>query len=370
MAEEEDDSQKTEDPSDRKLSKAKEKGQVAQSQEVKHWTILLGATAGLIFLAPFMATNIRTTIYPFIEKPDVIPAELESMTTLLAGLSADIGLILAPFMGLMVLLAIFSNVAQFGLIFSPEKVKPDLSKISLIKGAKRMFSSRAVVEFLKGILKLIVVGVVSFAMAIPMLGDLELMPFMNLVQSLDRIHIIAILLTVGTVMVMTVVAALDFMYQRYKFLQQMKMSKQEVKDEYKQSEGDPQIKARIRKVRLERSQQRMMAAVPEADVVITNPTHYSVALEYKIEEMPAPKVVAKGIDHLAMRIREVAEANGVPLVENPPLARAIYASVELDEEIPPEHFKAGAEVIGFVMRQRGDLPGEGNPSPEDVPPVE
>ncbi|MEE8214176.1 MAG: EscU/YscU/HrcU family type III secretion system export apparatus switch protein, partial [Alphaproteobacteria bacterium] len=214
----------------------------------------------------------------------------------------------------------------------------------------------ALMEFLKGILKLLAVGVVSFSMALPMLKDLTLIPYYEITQMMDRINIIAILLAVGTVGVMTVIAALDFAYQKYSFKKQMMMSKQEVKDEQKQSEGDPQIKARIRKVRMERAQQRMMAAVPEADVVITNPTHYSIALEYKMDDMTAPKLVAKGIDHLAMRIREVAKAHDVPIVENPPLARALYAGVELDEEIPPEHFKAVAEVIGFVMRQRGTLP--------------
>ena len=157
-------------------------------------------------------------------------------------------------------------------------------------------------------------------------------------------------------MVMTAIAGLDYLYQRYLFMKQMKMSKQDVKDEHKQSEGDPQVKARIRKLRAERAQRRMMAAVPEADVVITNPTHYAVALMYKMEEMTAPKLVAKGVDSLAFRIRQVAEENDVPLVENPPLAWALYSAVELDEEIPPEHYKAVAEVIGYVLRLRGDVP--------------
>jgi flagellar biosynthetic protein FlhB len=263
-------------------------------------------------------------------------------------------------------IALFSNIVQFGLIFAPEKIKPDIKKVSLISGVKRMFGPRALMEFLKGILKLLAVGIVAFSMALPMLQDLTLIPYYDLAQVMDRINIIAILLAIGTVGVMTVIAALDFAYQKHAFKKKMMMSKQEVKDEHKQSEGDPQIKARIRKVRMERAQQRMMAAVPEADVVITNPTHYSIALEYKMDDMTAPKLVAKGIDHLAMRIREVAKAHDVPIVENPPLARALYAGVELGEEIPPEHFKAVAEVIGFVMRQRGTLPpledqAEGDP---------
>jgi flagellar biosynthetic protein FlhB len=178
---------------------------------------------------------------------------------------------------------------------------------------------------------------------------------MELGNSLDRIIIVSTALAAGTIGVMTLVAVMDFAFQKQQFTKKMRMSKQEVKDEHKQSEGDPHVKARIRKIRTERAQQRMMAAVPDADVVITNPTHYSIALEYKMDDMAAPKLVAKGVDHLAMRIREVAEAHNIPLVENPPLARALYAGVEINEEIPAEHFKAVAEVIGFIMRKRGDL---------------
>ena len=356
MAEEEDDSQKTEEPSDRKLTKAKEKGQVAQSQEIKSWAILLGGTTGLVILAPFMAANIRKTVLPFLEMPHAIATDSGNLRLLLANLAQDIGLILAPILGLLMVIALFATVSQVGLIFATEKITPDIGKLSLIKGAKKLVSSRAIVEFLKGIFKLLVVGAVSFALVLPLLSDLTMMPFMEIGTSVDRILDIAIILGVGTVSVMTVIAALDFAYQKHMFKKQMRMSKHEVKEEQKQTEGDPHVKARIRKVRMERAQQRMMAAVPDADVVVTNPTHYSVALEYKMDEMPAPKVVAKGVDHLAIRIREVAEAHDVPLVENPPLARALYASVELDEEISPEHFKAVAEIIGFVMRKRGDLP--------------
>jgi flagellar biosynthetic protein FlhB len=366
---EEDDSQKTEDPTDKKLSKAKQKGQVAQSQEIKSWMILLGGTAGLVFMAPFIGNSVRETIQPFIMNPHSVPVDFDHLLLLVATLAGDVGIILSPLLALLFVIALFANIAQFGLIFAPEKIKPDLNKLSLISGVKRMFSSKALMEFLKGILKLLAVGVVSFSMALPMLKDLTLIPFYDLSQMMDRINIIAILLAVGTIGVMTVIAALDFAYQKYSFKKQMMMSKQEVKDEQKQSEGDPHVKARIRKVRMERAQQRMMAAVPEADVVITNPTHYSIALEYKIEEMPAPKLVAKGVDHLAMRIREVAKAHDVPIVENPPLARALYAGVELDEEIPPEHFKAVAEVIGFVMRERGALP-PAESQPEGEPPVQ
>lgn len=351
----EDDASKTEDPTEKKLQDARGKGQVAQSQEIKSWAILLGGTAGLMFLAPFIANGVTSVSRAFIESPHAISANFGHLRKVFADVAMDIGLVLAPLFLLLVIIAIAANIGQFGLIWSFEKIMPDLKKISLIAGVKRMFSSRTVMEFLKGIAKLIIVGVVAFGLAIPLLVDIEIIAFKDFLYSLDRIHTIAIYLAAGTVAVMTVIAALDLIYQRMKHSKEMRMTKQEVKDEHKQSEGDPQVKARIRQIRAERAQNRMMASVPEADVVITNPTHYSIALQYKMEEMAAPKLVAKGVDHLAFRIREVAEDNDIPIVENPPLARALYASVEIDEEIPGEHFTAVAEVIGYVMRMRGQL---------------
>jgi flagellar biosynthetic protein FlhB len=355
---EEDDASKTEEPTNRKLSKAREKGQVVLSQEVKNWTILLGGAGAMIFMAPGIMTDVRLLLYKFIQSPHAIPFDIPHLRLLMSNLLLDVGWILIPLMVLLVVLAIASSVAHWGLIWAPSKIKPDPSKISLIKGAKTKFSLRSIVEFVKGIAKIVLVSLVAVALVTPFLGDVALIPTFELVQTLDRIHIIAIWLMVGTVMVMTVIAALDFLYQKYTHLKQMRMTKHDVKDEQKQSEGDPLIRARIRKMRMERVQQRMMAALPEADVVVTNPTHYAVALNYKMDDMPAPMLVAKGVDFLAQRIREVAEENDVPIVENPPLARALYATVEIDEEIPEEHYKAVAEIIGYVMRLRGDLPAE------------
>ena len=253
MAEEEDDSQKTEDPSDRKLLKARERGEVAQSQEVKTWLILLGGTAGLILMGPSIGSGIRDISNPFIENAHAIPTDFDHLRLMLNNLSMELGLLLAPIMGLLLLLAIVSNVAQFGFMFAPEKVKFDASKISLLKGAKRMFSQRAIMEFLKGILKLFAVGAVSFYLAMPWLEDLTLMVRMEFGHSLDRIIIISSALAAGTIGVMTLVAIMDFAFQKHQFTKKMRMTKQEVKDEHKQSEGDPHVKARIRKIRTEQS---------------------------------------------------------------------------------------------------------------------
>ncbi|TCS63039.1 flagellar biosynthesis protein FlhB [Varunaivibrio sulfuroxidans] len=353
---EEDDSQKTEDPTDRKLSNAREKGQVGSSQEVKSAMIILGGALSLAVLAPWMARNVKDVITVFIAQPDAFSVNLFDLRTLMTNVLERLGWIVAPVFGGLFVLAIFASVAQTGLLIAPSKLAPELSKISLLKGATRMFSTRSLVEFVKGVIKLIIVSLVAFGLTIPLMQDVRLMADYDMVAILDRIHKISVMLAVGTLGVMVAISVLDFFYQKFEFTKSMKMSKQEVKDEHKQSEGDPQIKARIRRIRAERANQRMMSAVPEADVVVTNPTHYAVAMSYSMESMSAPRVVAKGVDTLAFRIRDVAKANDVPVVENPPLARALYAAVELDEEIPAEHYNAVAEVIGYVMRLKGKIP--------------
>ncbi|MDA0998191.1 MAG: flagellar biosynthesis protein FlhB [Proteobacteria bacterium] len=353
---EEDDAQKTEDPSDKKLSRARDKGQVAQSQEVKSWAVLLAGTFGIVFMAAFMAAQIRASGTRFIEMPHAMSADFESLLALLTGAVVDAMLASAPLFALLVVFALASNVVQVGFLLAPDKIMPDLSKLSLVSGSKRMLSSKAVVEFLKGIAKLVLVAAVAFGVTLPLLGDIELVPGVPIDETIRRIYEISIRLAASAVAVMTAIAGLDFAYQKFSFTKDMRMSKQEVKDEHKQSEGDPQVKAKIRALRQQRARQRMMSRVPEADVVITNPTHYAVALQYKMDEMSAPVLVAKGMDHIAFKIREVAEENDIPIVENAPLARALYASVDLEDQIPTEHFIAVAEVIGYVMRLKGKLP--------------
>jgi flagellar biosynthesis protein FlhB len=353
---EDDDSQKTEDPTEKRKAKTRTDGDVASSQEIKSWAALLGGAFGLLLLSPGVANSIRMISSKFIESPHAMPLDAEHFRLMFADVLIDTGIAVAPVMGLLMLMGFASNVGQTGFIWAPKKIAPELKKISLLKGAKRMVSLRAVNEFAKGILKLTLVTVVALMVAVPLLTDLTLFIERDIRAMLERLLLVSVWFTVASVAVMTMIAAIDLAYQKYTQFKQMKMSKQEVKDENKQSEGDPQVKARIRQIRAERAQQRMMASVPEADVIITNPTHYAIALRYKIEEMQAPLLVAKGVDSLAMRIRETAEEYDIPIVENPPLARALYAAVDIDEEVPAEHYMAVAEVIGYVMRMRGELP--------------
>jgi flagellar biosynthetic protein FlhB len=253
-------------------------------------------------------------------------------------------------------MALAGHVLQTGFAFSAERLKPDLSKLSPLSGLKRIFGLEGLSNLVKGFLKIAIVGTAVWTTLWPMRGQLTLLLDESTADMAgDMVHLI-IRILIAALAVLAVIAVLDYSLQRYRFLQRNRMSKQEVKDEMKQTDGDPAVKARIRKVRIERSRRRMMAQVPEATVVITNPTHYAVALKYESGKMAAPVCVAKGMDALALRIRAVAEEADVPIVENPPLARALYASVELDEAVPPEQYKAVAQVIGYVMRLTGALP--------------
>ncbi len=350
MSEDSDDASKTEDPTDKKLSKGRDKGQVAQSQEIRSWAVLVAGTLVLTMMSPWLMGNVSDAVTPFLARPHTYDLDPGDLQRLIASVTSDLGIILWPVFALISVAAVASNLAQFGLLWASEKLKPELNKISPIAGVKRVFSLKQVIEFVKGIIKLSVVAVIALAASIPLMTDLELVPGFHLLFTLDRLYDIAIRLALATIAVMAAVAFLDYLYQRYAFMKQMRMTKQEVKDEHKSSEGDPQIKSRIRSLRIERFRQRMFSALSDrADVVVTNPTHYAVALEYKIDSMPAPVLVAKGVDHIAHRIKEVAEYNEIPIVENPALARALYSAVELEDEIPPEHYVAVAEVIGYVM---------------------
>jgi flagellar biosynthetic protein FlhB len=248
-----------------------------------------------------------------------------------------------------------SSLAQTGWLVTFSKITPDLGKLSPFRGLSRIFSMPGLVEFGKSIAKLILVAVLFYVALHSRIQALPLLPTMELPSILSFLHqaLVRLLFTVAFVDI--VIAAADYMFQRHSMMKKLRMTKQEVKDENRQTEGDPMVKARLRNMRAQRARQRMMAAVPKADVVVTNPTHYACALKYDPETMNAPVLVAKGQDLVALRIREMAEQHGISIVENPPLARALYAAVEIDREIPPEQYKAVAEVISYVFRLKGKL---------------
>jgi flagellar biosynthetic protein FlhB len=356
MAENDDDSQKTEEPTQKRLTDSRNRGEVAQSREVANWFMLFSAAVAVALFAPFSAEKIVHATYQFFEQPHDIPVTPESLRQLFLDLGWSVGLALAAPIGLFLIAAVSSSLVQHGLLFAPEKLKPSLKKISPLSGAKRMFSLRSLTELLKGLVKISLVAAVALVVIMPVFEKVALLPAMALPISLGVLHDTMIRMLVGVVAVVTALALLDYFYQIYEHRKKMRMTQQEVRDEMRQSEGDPHIKARLRQIRTERARQRMMQAVPEADVVITNPTHYAIALKYDQEEMEAPRVVAKGIDEVARRIRETAEEHEVAIFENPPLARALYGAVEIDEYIKPEHYQAVAEIIAFVMGIKTDRP--------------
>lgn len=357
MAEDQqDDSQKTEEPTEKRLREAREKGDVAKSQEVGHWFMILGFTLIVAFLLPGMANDIGLAMLPFFERPHLMRVDSRSIEGVLSEASWDVASALLLPMAILVAAAILSGLLQTGVLFSAERMKPKLEKISLIRGFTRQFSMKALAEFLKGVFKLTVVGAVIALVLWPEKDTIPQITTLEMPQFASHVVWLSLKVLIAALAVMTVIAALDFLFQRQQHMKQMRMSKQELKDEYKQTEGDPMIKARLRQIRTERARQRMMSAVPESDVVVTNPTHFAVALRYRHGEDQAPRVTAKGADNIAFKIREIAEAHEIPIVENPPLARTLFDGVELDQEVPPEHYQAVAEVISYVMRLKGNAP--------------
>ncbi len=349
---EEDESQKTEEPTPKKLREAQEKGEVPQSQELKTWFMLATGTAVLASVGGYIGMRMVNPFASILSNLHSLNLDEVGVINIVMGVVYSVFILLLIPFGAFVVAAILSVRSQHASVFTFEKIQPKLSKISPLGGLKRMFSSRMLVEFAKITAKLIAVAAVITAIVYPERDRLDTLMLLSFADIVSVIETTAVRLMLGVLLLLTVIAALDYSYQRYQHHKKLRMSKQEIKDEHKQTDGDPQVKGRLRSIRMERARQRMMAAVPDSDVVITNPTHFAVALEYKHGEMEVPKLVAKGVDTVAFKIRELAEEYQIPVVENPPLARALFASVELEEEVPPDHYKAVAEVISYVMKLR------------------
>lgn len=347
--------QRTEAPSGKKLARARQQGQVVQSREINTWFMLLAATGVLMVGATPIAQTIAKALAVFVTPANFIGTDGDVHWELLSDSLARVGVALAVPMLVAVVAAIAGTVVQIGLLFATEKFKFDITRLSPLAGLQRLFSWRSLVELPKNIAKIGVVALVAWWVAMPSVAQLKRMAAQSFEHLPFELYHLTLRLMFGVLAVVTILAFADYAYQRFSFMRSMRMTKQEVKEEFKQAEGDPKIKARLRQIRNERARKRMMAAVPKASVVITNPTHYAVALQYELGEAGAPKVVAKGVDLLAQRIRELAQEHDVPVVENPPLARALYASVEIDREIPPEHYKAVAEIISYVFRLKGKI---------------
>lgn len=346
---------KTEEPTEKKLREARQKGQVAVSREVNNWIMLLAGTILVAGFGPSLMTKLKAHLKSYIEHAHEMPGMPGGITVVLGdSMSALMSILGLPILFLFCA-ALVGPFIQVGPLMAPEAIQPKLSKISPMQGFQRLFSKRSLVEFAKGILKISAIALVGFILMIPFYETMEHTIGLPVGTLLVELRSLFIRLMLGVLTVLVVIMVADVLYTRIEYTEKQKMTKQEVKDEYKQTEGDPHVKGKLRQLRMEKSRQRMMAAVPEADVVITNPTHFSIALKYDPDEMDAPVCVAKGHDELALRIREIAKENDVVIYEAPPLARALYDLVEIDEIIPPDQYKAVAEVISYVFRLKGKL---------------
>ncbi len=340
--------EKTEQPSSKKLEDARKKGQVAKSIEVNSLAIVVTGLITIFFLQSYIGQRVSSFSINIFNSLDVLPNKLSLLSNLAFDWFMFFFSVMAPIMTAIVIVGLASNIAQVGFKLSPEALQPKFSKLNPVSGIKRIFSSRSVVEILKTVLKFFVIALFTYLI----LSDLiiasayldNLNPSEIIIFMLDN----AFSLLWKIALLYAVIAAIDFVYQRYKFRKDMMMTKQEVKEEMKQLEGDPTVKGRIRKMQMQAAQQRMMANLPTADVVITNPTHYAVALKYDMTKDSAPEVIAKGVDLLAQRIKKVAAEHNIPLHEDRELARALYKMCDVGDKIPPSLFKAVAQVLAYV----------------------
>jgi flagellar biosynthetic protein FlhB len=354
MAEDnQDQEQKTEQPTQKRLEEAYKKGNVPFSREVSSFLMLAMLAITVTWLAPTIFKNTRNLLVPFLADADSIPTDRIGLGHVLSKLAfGSVGVLALPLIGT-VFIALAASFLQNGFNLSLDPILPRLDKISPIAGLKRLFSLRSLVEMLKSMAKIFIVGFVAFIAVYPELVHIRQLPNSSTQALLIFLAMLAMRMTMGVAIAMFFIMLFDVLWQRFQFMKSLRMSRQEVRDEFKQTEGDPMIKQRLRRLRQQRARKRMMAAVPKSDVVITNPTHFAVALQYDSKQMKAPLVTAKGQDLVAMKMREVAREHNVPVVENPPLARALYSSTEIDKEIPIVHYEAVAKIISYVYQLKG-----------------
>jgi len=345
--------EKTEVPTEKKRRESREEGQVAFSKELSSAALLAGIVLTLVATSPIILDAMRQLMSQIFR--DLAQSEelsIDSIFTLSGEILSIILPAFAPFVAVIIFVGIFASVLQVGVLITFKAIAPKFNKISPLTGLKRLFSSQSLADFLKSMAKLIIVGFVGYLTYIDKITELNGLS-VSTPESILIYNFTVVAEVAGKiVLALVAIAIFDYFYQRWHHEQQLMMTKQEVKDETKQTEGDPQLKARIRQIQREMSNARMMQEVPKADAVIVNPTHFSVAILYDRDVMTAPEVIAKGADHLALRMRTVARENNVPILERPELARDLYANVEIGDDIPERFYKAIAEILAFVYRLR------------------
>lgn len=349
----ESDAEKTEMPTPKRLQRARSEGNVVKTMELNSAVILL---SGTILLNMMMGKIMQSMIYFFHAFYGEIPTfefTVDNFHRYFVLGCTKIALILAPFLLTIMVVGILINIIQSGWIFSAKTLTPKLSRLNPLNGFSRFFSSRAFVDLLKNVVKVSLVGLVAYW---TISADFEeFVPLLD--KSIGQIIIflghIAFKVAMRTSLMILIIAILDYIWVRYKYIKDLKMTKQEVKEEHRQAEGPPEVKSAIRRIQLRTAINRMMSQVPSAEVVITNPTHYAVALKYESGKMDAPIVLAKGARKIALKIRQIAEEHNIPIVENPPLARSLYHSVDIGKMISPEFYAAVAEVLAYIYKLKG-----------------
>ncbi|MBS0191413.1 MAG: flagellar biosynthesis protein FlhB [Phycisphaerales bacterium] len=346
--------ERTEDPTSRRFSEARERGQVAKSQDLSSAIDWAGVLIMLLLLGSLLVKSMGSVMRRALEdasSPDSL--SLSSMTGTLLYSAGQSAVAVLPFFAVFVLVSVVAHFAQYGALFTGQPLQPNLDRLNPISGFGRIFSAKGAVRTVLSLLKVLLVIVISYAVLAPELPQILQLPQLPLLGGLYRTWTMMLSLAAWLIAVLLVLGVADYLFQRWTLKQDLRMTKQEVKEERKSMDGDPQIKGRRLQMMRSIAMQKVNQAVPTADVIVTNPTHFSVAVRYAQDEMSAPRVVAKGTDFMAMRIRQIAMINNVPIVERPALARALYYSIEVGHEIPQEHYQAVAEILAYVYRLEG-----------------
>jgi flagellar biosynthesis protein FlhB len=346
--------EKTEQPTPKKRQELKEKGEVAKSKELPSVAVLLAALISLSLFGSFMYNHIQIFMKGAFSLSSIHNFNTPEFLKFAQNIIGRFIILLSPLFAAIFITAILSNVMQVGFILSGESITPKLSKIDPIKGFGRLFSKQAFMEFIKSLLKLGIVGGIAYLTVKSEMKNFALLSDMELNSIFVYILKIFFKIFIRCSLAMIILVVIDYTFQRWEFENRIKMTKQEVKDEFKKSEGDPLIKSRIKSIQMEMARKRMMQDVPEADVVITNPTHFAVALKYDSSTMNAPKVIAKGSRKIAEKIKDVASKHGIPILENKELARNLYSLVEVGQEIPPALYQTIAELLAYVYRLKSN----------------
>mgnify|MGYP001192676310 CR=1 FL=1 len=346
--------ERSEAPTSKRLSDAREKGQLAKSTALSSALLLLSAVGVLILLSGPVINSIGQTVRSELEQGLTdLASDDASVISALVALFGRIGLIMAPTLPILALAAYLSHFVQIGWLLTTKPLEPQLSRLNVLKGIAKLFSKRSLARAVINVLKVSIIASVASIITKDALPLIAALPLLDPSQAVVSISALLVKLALWLLLVLLFLGVIDLLYQRWQHTEDLKMTRQEVKDERKSTEGDPEVKARRLRIARQIALQRLRSDVPKADVIVTNPTHFAVALKYDAKSMRAPKVIAKGADFLALQIRNIAASHGVPIVERPPLARALYYNVEIGREVPHEQYEAVAEVLAYVYRLEG-----------------